>query len=430
MVEAAAVEAVRPNPEAGPATTRRILAFAYACEPGKGSEPGAGWLWARMLARLGEVWVVTRANNRETIEAELPSVPERDHLRFVYVDLPAWARFWKRGQRGIRLYYLLWQLGALATTRRLRRQTSFDVVWHVTLANAWLGSFAALAGPTFVYGPVGGGIGPPPPRLLPALGIRGILYELARVVARAWGRYLNPLARLSWRRAAVILALNEETRNWLPHRHRTKAEVFPNVVLKEIRGPRRGSTGPPTALFAGRLRPWKGAVFAIRALQDASDWQLIICGSGPDEGRLRRLALRLGVSERVTFLGWRRREEVCALMSGSADVFLLPSLHDDSPFVVAEALAAGLPVVCLARGGAPSIAGPAGVNVKSAGSPEEVAAALARALPTLRRRPPTTVQKRAREFLLAVRTERVAALLAEASILNSATPGNRPKSPE
>ena len=47
----------------------RILAFAYACEPGRGSEPGAGWSWARMLAGLGETWVVTRANNREAIEA-------------------------------------------------------------------------------------------------------------------------------------------------------------------------------------------------------------------------------------------------------------------------------------------------------------------------------------------------------------------------
>ena len=66
----------------------RILAFAYACEPGRGSEPGAGWSWARMLAGLGETWVVTRANNREAIEAGLDGLPEADRLHFVYVDLP------------------------------------------------------------------------------------------------------------------------------------------------------------------------------------------------------------------------------------------------------------------------------------------------------------------------------------------------------
>jgi allantoicase len=47
----------------------KVLTFAYACEPGKGSEPGAGWGLARMIAReLGECWVITRANNRHAIE--------------------------------------------------------------------------------------------------------------------------------------------------------------------------------------------------------------------------------------------------------------------------------------------------------------------------------------------------------------------------
>jgi hypothetical protein len=77
-------------------TDVRIVAFAYACEPESGSEPGAGWMWAR----LGESWLITRANNRAAIEASLPAVAERDRLHFEYVDLPAWARFWKRG-RGI-----------------------------------------------------------------------------------------------------------------------------------------------------------------------------------------------------------------------------------------------------------------------------------------------------------------------------------------
>ncbi len=39
------------------------------------------------------------------------------------------------------------------------------------------------------------------------------------------------------------------------------------------------------------------------------------------------------------------------------DVLLFPSIHDEGGFVVAEALAAGLPVVCLHRGGPPEIGG-------------------------------------------------------------------------
>ena len=49
----------------------RALVSAYACEPGRGSEPGVGWSWAREIARFHEVWVITRFNNREPIEGAL-----------------------------------------------------------------------------------------------------------------------------------------------------------------------------------------------------------------------------------------------------------------------------------------------------------------------------------------------------------------------
>src|SRR3954471_9943399 len=114
----------------------RILVSAYACEPGKGSEPGVGWMWCRLLARFGEVTVITRANNRPSIEAA-SSIPEFSHLHFEYVDLPPWARRWKRGAKGARLYYVLWQFAALKRARRLVSDTKFDLAWHVTFANAW-----------------------------------------------------------------------------------------------------------------------------------------------------------------------------------------------------------------------------------------------------------------------------------------------------
>ena len=112
----------------------RILAIAYACEPGQGSEPGAGWIWSRMLARVGETWVITRRNNRSAIEEGLRSLSLDVSPRFVYVDLPEWARFWKRGQRGIRLYYLLWQIAALRKAHQLLRQLDFDLLRMQELA--------------------------------------------------------------------------------------------------------------------------------------------------------------------------------------------------------------------------------------------------------------------------------------------------------
>ena len=77
----------------------KILLSAYACEPGRGSEQGVGWNWARQMAKEHEVWVVTRANNRMPIETALAWDP-LPNAHFVYYDLPRWARRWKRGPFG------------------------------------------------------------------------------------------------------------------------------------------------------------------------------------------------------------------------------------------------------------------------------------------------------------------------------------------
>ncbi len=352
----------------------RILALAYACEPKKGSEPGAGWAWARMLARLGETWVITRTNNRETIEAELQSTPEHEHLHFVFVDLPPWARRWKRRRRGVHLYYLLWQFAALRVATRLQDRLGFDLVWHLTLSSIWFGSVGALVGRPFVYGPMGGGA-TAPWRLLPSLGATGACAELLRDVMQGAARYTNPLARIAWRRAVLILVQNQETLRWLPHRYRAKARVFPNVIVEAIPSARRDQAASrhQTAMFAGELVPLKGVALAIQATALLPGWRLLIVGSGPDEARLRRIAARFAVEQRVRFAGQVPRDQLLRLMREQADVLLFPSLRDQAGWVVAEALACGLPVVCLDRGGPPLLGG----RPVPPSSPARTAAALA-----------------------------------------------------
>jgi glycosyltransferase involved in cell wall biosynthesis len=72
---------------------------------------------------------------------------------------------------------------------------------------------------------------------------------------------------------------------------------------------------------------------------------VLVAGRGHDEARLRARAHRLGLDGACSFLGLVDHEQLAGLLA-SADVFVLPSLCAETrPASVAEASAAGLPVV-------------------------------------------------------------------------------------
>jgi glycosyltransferase involved in cell wall biosynthesis len=103
---------------------------------------------------------------------------------------------------------------------------------------------------------------------------------------------------------------------------------------------------------ACRLEPIKGLGYLIEALailaRQFPGLRLEIAGDGSLRSFLEQECRRLGVCDRVFFLGWR--EDLPAVMSGW-DVFVLPSLDEGFPIAALEAMAAGLPVVASAVGG-------------------------------------------------------------------------------
>jgi len=350
----------------------KVLLSAYACEPGKGSEPGVGWNVAIHLAKHHDVWVLTRANNRAAIERELKKNPI-PNLYFVYHDLPPWARLWKRGQRGVQLYYYLWQLTAIPLVQKLHRKIGFDVTHHVTFVKYWSPSaLAFLDDVPFVWGPVGGGESAPL-AFWPTFGIRGIVYETLRSLARFMGE-LDPLVRYTARKAKVALATTEETAARLRKLRPKEVRVLSEAALSGLELEKLGSLPLPPQqpirfLSLGRLLHWKGfhlgiEAFAKSGLQDAEYW---IVGDGPERRRLEALARRLGVGDRVRFFGRLPRDQVLDLL-GQVHVLVHPSLHDSGGWVSLEAMAAKRPVICLDLGGpAVQVTHETGIKVSARG---------------------------------------------------------------
>ena len=137
------------------------------------------------------------------------------------------------------------------------------------------------------------------------------------------------------------------------------------------------------ALALGRLHPEQGLRFAARSDRANAGDRIADCRGRPVTVRARTAAARLGIADRVRFLGWR--SDVPALMAQAA-LLVCPSLREPLGNVVIEAWAAGLPVVATASDGPAALIedGESGLLVPLPGQPGGGAAALARAIERIR----------------------------------------------
>lgn len=337
-----------------PGAKLRILLSAYACGPGRGSEPGIGWNAVTSVAQDHDVWVITSLENRDAIMEALGNV--QGSVQFVFLDWPKWLWFMKAMRAGFEVQQYCWQMLAYVKARALHRQIGFDLAHHVTVGRYWMPSFLPFLGIPFVWGPVGGGESAPK-RFWPGLGIGGALLEIFRASARFVGER-DPFLHLATRRTTVGIATSHETSVRMEKLRVPHIQVWSHVALTEselaVLAACRPASVDGTVRFIsiGRLVSWKGFHLGLHAFarmqQRAAEYWIV--GGGPVRQSLEQLARSLGVADRVRFLGELPRGEVLDTLQ-QCDVLVHPSLHESGGFVCAEAMAAGRPVVCLDLGG-------------------------------------------------------------------------------
>ena len=190
--------------------------------------------------------------------------------------------------------------------------------------------------------------------------MRDIDYGLLRLPGRrqavAW----------SLRRAAAVTVgsryLLELARPVLPAARRDRLVLAPLGVdtsrFAPAIGERGGNTGDsrerPVVLNVGSLCPVKGQMGVLRAFARVPDAELWIAGVGPLCHQLRRLATRLGLRDRVRWLGAVPHEQLPAVYR-SAAVFVQGSRHEAQGMALLEAAACGVPIVGTPVGVLPEI---------------------------------------------------------------------------
>lgn len=327
-----------------------MLLSAYACEPGKGSEPEVGFRTLLAAASQHEVWLLTRQNNIAPIHDAIAGAPIEDRVHLVGIDPGSRALWAKRqGLLPVQMFYDLWQREAGRVAARLHRVVGFDVAHHATFASYWAPIGIMVLPVPKVLGPLGGGVDSPR-GFGTVLGWRGRIFEQGR---RAVRRLVTRGDRFDGGVRSVVLVQNRETARRLPAPSRvvsnaTVVGLQPVPDLPELRD--------PTIAVVGRLIPWKAGVLAVHVLASLEDLdvRLVFFGEGPEQPRIRREAVRLGVEGRVEFAGHTPRGRLLRSVA-RASVVLHPALREEAGLAVAEALSLGTPVVFLDHGGPPVV---------------------------------------------------------------------------
>lgn len=135
-----------------------------------------------------------------------------------------------------------------------------------------------------------------------------------------------------------------------------------SVNYNGLRDPEFAPVEPATNaadfLFLGELRKLKGPDLFLQALAELrnrghSRASAVVVGDGPDAEAVRAMSQQLGLGDAVTFHPPMKARDAFAM----ARVFVMPSRAEAMPYVVLEALGAGVPMIASAVGGIPEVFG-------------------------------------------------------------------------
>jgi glycosyltransferase involved in cell wall biosynthesis len=177
------------------------------------------------------------------------------------------------------------------------------------------------------------------------LAIPVIACERSDPAQQSLGRAWEYLRGLTYRHAAAIVALTNESAEHLRSRFAVPVKVIPSAVdAPPIHSDRQAASEAKRIIAVGRLEYEKGFDRLLTAFSHlrASDreWSVRILGEGSRRAELESQIKTLGLERQVSMPGWIDSiwEELAA-----ATFFVLPSRYEGFPSALMEAMAVGVP---------------------------------------------------------------------------------------
>lgn len=331
---------------------KRVLIVAFACAPNWPSEPGVGWNFSQEMVKSYDLTTLTRVIYKEKIEAE-----PNPGIKYLYYELPTFfLNLEHKFPMGEQLYYFIWQWCAYFWLRKhLKKQPEkIDLLHHLNFGTTWISPSAFLIDAPVVWGPLGGG-SEIPKVFLRRLGLKAIIrervYKLMNLVS-----YISPQSFLIRKKAEAIIFRFENAQESFPKTTGKLVRVISETAapLTMVYEGKKEFTNTINALCIGRLIYWKGYEFAVKGfhkfLDQGGKGTLTLYGKGDDETMLKAYIKEHNLEDFILLKGHVPNEEVKQQLVAST-VMLHPSFRDGGSWAIMEAMAFGLPVICLDTSG-------------------------------------------------------------------------------
>ena len=334
----------------------KIFVSSYACEPNLGSEIGVGWPWVLEMNKYFELWVLTRKSNQQHIEEWMKQNPQEHEIHWLYYDTPYWMRFWKKGLRGVRMYYLLWQQMSDSIVRKTMERENIEIFHLLTYGNALWRISPSGQKKFFVWGPTGG--------------VDSIPEEYCQHYSKLWQRTewkrrmmvkalpYNPTFKKQCKNANLILCKSYSIYDNIPEKYRHKAVLFTDVAVEpqavERFFPHTYKDGITRFIMVGRLEAWRGFDLAIEAMaiavKENSKLHLDILGKGTEKEQILQHIKQNDMEQHVTMCGQVTMDEYYQKMA-DCDCVLNPCLKEGAVTTAFDSMSFSKPLVCVDTGG-------------------------------------------------------------------------------
>jgi glycosyltransferase involved in cell wall biosynthesis len=346
-----------------PAMTRKtILVLAYSVSPIRGSEYSVGWNYIKEMSQdhnLIVLYGLAGDHMGDVNEVDLsPVCQSLPNVEWVAIR-PNWIANLLNtpNRKGVLVYsfyvaYKFWHKQAYQIAKGLLQKRSIDLIHYLCPIGYREPGYLWRINKPYIWGPVGGIENRSLMLAREKGGVVGIKIMLRNTINAAQFRF-SPRVRAAFSRADLVLAATSGTQKRIADvQHTLSIVLTENAITDEMLSQQQLVTKRPDAIFniiwVGRIDEAKSLDILLKALGSikSESWHLNVIGDGPLKIACSDLAYVLGISDKITWAGKVKRQEVNQYYR-AAHVHVISSLLEANTTVIWEAMSFGIPTITL-----------------------------------------------------------------------------------